>query len=1061
MDFFKYLNRFHLICLYETHIEEGNEKIFQNFFPNFDLHWIFAKRSSVFGRASGGILFAYNLMDIAKCTITVNNYNGLFVIEFKNTIANKMFSIVPLYLRFTNWIEEFEKLKTVLEMGLVYPLIMGDINVRIGNLQSYVDENLLSGSCIYPVRTSKDKVTNDYGKKYVTLLNDYGLVLLNGRTENDLNGEFTYVSPVGKSVNDLTAISNEILPMLSDFKVGCEYWSDHMPLEITFKVSEYQKEEKKTVCGRVKYKSPEMYKSRLERATVAVNVEDVDLHQLTNLVYSAADSNSGTSGPKLFKQKWFNFRCLNLRGKTKKALANWKKCDPTDEMSNELYHQYLLKKRQYLELCGTSKKLYETSVTDQINNITTGKEWWTFVRGFKKANYVLRSNLSSEDFKTYFNALLNPPLISAPFQYADQNITDHNLDGSITLDEIKSVLQKLKRGKSPGEDGITYDCLIDAPENYLQLVVAFFNKLLSSSNIPEEFKRTLLFPLHKKGNPNEVTMYRGIGNMNSLAKFFMGVLYHRLSFWESNNKVLNEYQAGFRPMYSTIDNIYNLFSIVQLKWNQGRKVFGFFVDFKAAFDSIDRNSMFYKLLNMGVSRKFVGILRSLYKGTAANVLFNGELSDEFLMSMGVKQGCLLSPLLFALMLNDLHEALGGGLKIDDMNIRILLYADDIIILADNPYILQRMINRLYDYCKIWNLTVNIQKSQIMIFDGTGRTKPPYKWKFGAVEIEVVKEYKYLGITVTPSLKLNSHLEVKETQGKLMINSTWNEFFGNNSIQFKEKLNLFNACCRSSYTQGAEIWGFDYFEEVDKFQRFFLKKTLSIPAFTPNYIVALELGLPSLHLFTLRIHMNYIMKTLFKYDESRLPNFLSKAILRKGGYWRDAWCHLWPISTDTNWVNCRRTEKVWKSKLSFLLNWLDEHDFEVNIEKARGSTHGLYKELNFYNPLGFTAHPNLKAAEISWIMKARSGLLGLNFSKQSVLANKNCKMCGMEELETVEHFLGRCPSLSQIRTNHLLKTSLSHDEVLLLLNGIFSWRALAKITEDAFKYRRDKIATLQN
>lgn len=89
--------------------------------------------------------------------------------------------------------------------------------------------------------------------------------------------------------------------------------------------------------------------------------------------------------------------------------------------------------------------------------------------------------------------------------------------------------------------------------------------------------------------------------MNCIAKIIMGVINKRLSVWAEKHQVLTEYQAGFRKQYSTIDNIYNLSAIVHLKFHQKKKVYAFFVDFKAAFDKVSRSLLFYKLHEMGIS----------------------------------------------------------------------------------------------------------------------------------------------------------------------------------------------------------------------------------------------------------------------------------------------------------------------------------------------------------------------------------------------------------------------------------------------------------------------------
>lgn len=117
-----------------------------------------------------------------------------------------------------------------------------------------------------------------------------------------------------------------------------------------------------------------------------------------------------------------------------------------------------------------------------------------------------------------------------------------------------------------------------------------------------------------------------------------------------------------KKKYSTIDNIYNLTAIVNLKFAENRKVYAFFVDFKAAFDRVPRNLLWYKLHQKGLLTKMVKCIDQIYQNTKS-VVWNGiALSDYFETNSGVKQGCLLSPLLFALYLDDMNESLNGAIN---------------------------------------------------------------------------------------------------------------------------------------------------------------------------------------------------------------------------------------------------------------------------------------------------------------------------------------------------------------------------------------------------------------
>lgn len=272
------------------------------------------------------------------------------------------------------------------------------------------------------------------------------------------------------------------------------------------------------------------------------------------------------------------------------------------------------------------------------------------------------------------------------------------------------------------------------------------------------------------------------------------------------------------------------------------------MDFRAAFDWISRNSLFFKLNSMGLSQKFLNLLKSLYTDTKAAVWDGDNLSEYFATNIGVKQGCLLSPLLFALIINDLHEAIGGGLLIEGVLIRLLMYADDIVLLAEDRTVLQAMINKLSEYCKIWNLVINLDKSKIMIFKKAGRRSSAEKWYLNNQEIEVVNSYKYLGVVLTPGLSFKNHLLERKTHAKTSMNVVWSKFMGKKNIKFSAKYNLFKAVSRAIFCYASQVWGFSYFNEVDKMQRYFIKRLFGFPDNSPNYMINIETGVPEMIYF---------------------------------------------------------------------------------------------------------------------------------------------------------------------------------------------------------------------
>lgn len=157
----------------------------------------------------------------------------------------------------------------------------------------------------------------------------------------------------------------------------------------------------------------------------------------------------------------------------------------------------------------------------------------------------------------------------------------------------------------------------------------------------------------------------------------ISIILNRLADWTEYNRILSEFQAGFRNNYSSIENIFNLVNIVYLKRNN-KNTYPFFQGFSCAFDKIPRNSLFYKLSSLGLSSKIIKLLQRLYQNNVSFVWNENSYSDPFIVKIAVKQGCIV--LLFFLYINDLDVDLLGGLDVPAVNVKILLCADDLVIL---------------------------------------------------------------------------------------------------------------------------------------------------------------------------------------------------------------------------------------------------------------------------------------------------------------------------------------------------------------------------------------------
>ena len=148
-------------------------------------------------------------------------------------------------------------------------------------------------------------------------------------------------------------------------------------------------------------------------------------------------------------------------------------------------------------------------------------------------------------------------------------------------------------------------------------------------------------------------------------------------------------------------------------------------------------------------------LKSLYENVKCIVRTNGRQSDWFTVGTGLKQGCILSPLLFNGYINDLVKELNEldcGIKFNETSINsIILYADDIVIMSDREAKLQAMLKCLNDWCKRWGLVINFEKCKIVHFRPCSKPRSDIQFQCGDDVIETVNQYKYLNDIISEHL----------------------------------------------------------------------------------------------------------------------------------------------------------------------------------------------------------------------------------------------------------------------------------------------------------------------
>ena len=145
------------------------------------------------------------------------------------------------------------------------------------------------------------------------------------------------------------------------------------------------------------------------------------------------------------------------------------------------------------------------------------------------------------------------------------------------------------------------------------------------------------------------------------------------------------------------------------------KMFACFVDFKKAFDSVWHNGLLLKLLENEIGGKFYDTIKNLYSKTECAVKLSDHRTPFFSFNRGVRQGCVLSPILFNLYINELPYLIEKTnpdpfLLPNNTTVSSLLYADDLVIISKSKSDLQNSLNTLNDWSKKWRMEINTKNS---------------------------------------------------------------------------------------------------------------------------------------------------------------------------------------------------------------------------------------------------------------------------------------------------------------------------------------------------------------
>ena len=240
------------------------------------------------------------------------------------------------------------------------------------------------------------------------------------------------------------------------------------------------------------------------------------------------------------------------------------------------------------------QNLHLQKLQKNIRNMRTNrpKDYWKLINSIDKKHN--ESPIAMETLVDFFKTLnINDINIEQQdthhTDHGDQNNEDSTnvLNEFITESEVHESIKTLKLNKSSGIDDIVNEYIISMKHIMVPIYVKLFNAILETGNIPSDWLTGIIIPIYKnKGSKLDPGNYRPITLLSCLGKLFTSILNNRLNKFIDENNILLENQSGFRKEYSTLDNIFSLFSLLEYHKSKNKKLYCCFIDFTKAFDNV-------------------------------------------------------------------------------------------------------------------------------------------------------------------------------------------------------------------------------------------------------------------------------------------------------------------------------------------------------------------------------------------------------------------------------------------------------------------------------------------
>ena len=307
-------------------------------------------------------------------------------------------------------------------------------------------------------------------------------------------------------------------------------------------------------------------------------------------------------------------------------------------------------------------------------------------------------------------------------EYATRTIPPNSpkVRGEINHDDFVHLISSLPNWKSPGDDEISNEVLKAQPLWVIDHLRTLVNEILEGGVLPDDWKVGIVKLLLKKSPASNLSNQRPVCCIRTVYKLISAIINNRMTKLLERYDVLEEQQEGFRARRSCPRQTHKLVSIIEDAKENKKQLYCLWIDWGNAFNSADQEVLWEAMKLSGFDQADIALVAELYRNSTLVIDNSFGRTAELDCNCGVKQGDIISPTVFSILMNillrNMSRSGAGYTMADGTHCNFLAFADDICLVTDDPNKMQTLVNEIEKFSNWSHMWVNLSKCRMSSYN---------------------------------------------------------------------------------------------------------------------------------------------------------------------------------------------------------------------------------------------------------------------------------------------------------------------------------------------------------